>query len=169
MVGTAPDFAFSYFVMPGGALTPVLPGGKIAFPATNIGSSKNVMVVITNRGSAPGTIMSVASAGADSAHRSAGIFSGAGQRRGSPRLDPLHGRWSGPSLGLLTVNFADRSAAFDLEGSGTSPDLVVSYALADGSLQQTGNGGRIAFPATNPPDTAPAVISIFNRASGREL
>ncbi len=49
LIGTAPEFAFSY-IPQGGNVTLIGQGGKIIYPVTSIDSTSSSVFVLTNRG-----------------------------------------------------------------------------------------------------------------------
>src|SRR6266542_1551669 len=62
LVGTAPEFAFSY-IPQGGNATLIGQGGKIVYPVTSIDSTSSAVFVLTNRGSGAGNVGSIRIAG----------------------------------------------------------------------------------------------------------
>lgn len=61
--GTAGRLTYSYAIQPGGAATAVTPGGSIAFPSTNLGTSSTAVVTVFNAGTAASSIQSAAISG----------------------------------------------------------------------------------------------------------
>ena len=123
--GTTPDLAFTYFVAPNGALTGLNPGDRITFPATNVGSTSTAVVNVLNRGSAAGSLQSVAVNGADYQITGSTVPTAvpAGQQVSFNVVFTPHA--NGTSSGLLTVGTNNANSIFLLSGSGANPDLSV--------------------------------------------
>lgn len=163
--GTAPDLAFTYFVAPNGALTGLNAGDRIIFPAANQGSSVTAVVNLFNRGSAAGSLQSVAVSGAD--YQVTGTTTatvGAGQQISFSVVFTPH--TNGTSSGLLTVATNNGNTIFFLSGSGANPDLSVSYTLADGNARAFFDGAVINFPSVDVSTTSTATITILNQGTG---
>jgi hypothetical protein len=164
--GTTPDLAFNFFVAPNGALTGLNTGDRITFPATNLGSSVNAVVNILNRGSAAGSLQSIAISGADYqvTGSTAPAAVPAGQQLSFNVVFTPHA--NGTSSGLLTVGTNNSNSIFFLSGSGANPDLSISYALADGNARAFSDGTLINFPSVDVSATSAATITILNQGTG---
>lgn len=162
--GSTPDVVFSYFLQPDGAVNPLVNGGRISFPATNLSTSRGATVVVTNRGSAPSTFRSAAIAGAG--FQISGLATlpatiPAGQDlRFTVSFTP---QVRGTAVGSLGLSFDELSVLLAVDGLGASADFALSYVLAaDGSSRQLSNGGQITFLATNVNATALANVAMTN-------
>lgn len=133
LTGTAPEFAFSY-VPPGGNATALVTGGTVLFPATAVDATATATIVVANRGSGAGSVLSVGLSGA--------IF----QLTGVPLLpatveagrDARFGvaftpRQLEAAQGTLTVELFDRRLTFALEGTGSGPLFAYQVATDSGA------------------------------------
>lgn len=158
---TAP-LTFSYSVS-GQTPVSVLPGGTVALPATEVGSSSAVQFQIVNAGSTPATVSSVSASGA--------VFS----LSGVPTLPftlPANGNLSftvgfaptapGNSTGALTIN----NSSFALTGSATISPLTYRYALPGGQPVNLSPGGTIPFQSVAAGGSSSAQFQIVNPSSG---
>ena len=164
--GTSPDLAFTFFVLPNGALTNLNSGDRITFPATNLGSSATAVVNISNRGSAAGSLQSVSVTGAD--YQVTGSTAPAavppGQQASFNVVYTPHAAVT--SSGLLTVGVNNGSAAFFLSGLGTSPNLAVFYTLPDNNVHPFPDGTSINLPSVDVNGSTTVTIDIVNQGTG---
>ncbi|MCS7316188.1 MAG: choice-of-anchor D domain-containing protein, partial [Bryobacteraceae bacterium] len=134
LVGTAPEFAFSY-VPPGGNATPVAAGGTVTFPATALNSTATATFVITNRGSGAGLVNSIRAAG--DAFQLAGLplppvtVEAGKELRFSVQFTP---KQLAASFGSLEIEVADRRVHFRLEGTGSGPVWMYEVLLPTGAM-----------------------------------
>lgn len=164
--GTSPDLAFTFFVLPNGALTILNPGAQINFPSTNLGSSTSAVVNILNRGSAAGSLQSVGLTGADFQVTGATTPAtvAAGQQVSFNLVFTPHAAVT--SSGLLTVGLNNSSAIFLLSGSGTIPDLAVFYRFADNNVHPLPDGTLINVPSVDINGNTTVTIDIVNQGTG---
>ncbi|MBZ5621852.1 MAG: choice-of-anchor D domain-containing protein [Acidobacteriia bacterium] len=164
--GIAPDLAFTFFVLPNGALTALNPGDRIAFPATNLGSSASAVVNILNRGSAAGSLQSVTLSGADYqvTGSTAPATVPAGQQVSFTVVFTPHATVT--SSGLLTVGLNNGNTIFFLSGLGTSPNLTVFYTLADNNVHPLPDGTMINVPSVDINGSTTVTIHIANQGTG---
>ncbi len=166
VTGTSPRLSVSYFVSPSGNVTDLVSGDRISYPATNLGSSTTAVINILNRGTATGSLRSVVISG--------GPFQVTGL---NAPVDLAPGQvvafsviftpnTTGGALGLLTLKFVSTTAAFTLSGTGTNPDLAVSYALSDGNSRPLPDGSLISFPSVDVNGSTSATITVLNQGSG---
>jgi len=165
--GTAPSLAFTYFLLPNGTLTGLLPGAQIAFPATNLGSSASAVVNILNAGSAAGSVQSLSVSGAD--YQIAGGTTPAtiqpGQQISFNLVFTPHA--AATSSGVLTVGLGNNNnAIFFLSGSGTVPSLSVFYNFADNNVHPLTDGTAIAVPSVDVNGSTTVTINVANQGSG---
>jgi len=172
--GTLTLLTFNYSIS-GQTPVAVPPGGTVALPATEVGSSSAVQFQIVNGGSSPSTINSIGSSGA--------AFS----LSGVPTLPvtlPASGNLSftvgfaptapGNSTGSLTVN----NTSFALAGTATVSPLTYRYSLPGGSPVNISPGGTIPlqpvvaggassaqFQIVNPSSSASSVSTVTSSSS----
>jgi hypothetical protein len=167
--GSAPSFVLSYVLQTDQNVVPLQPGGTIPFPATLIGSTSQASLNLTNTGSGPGTVNSIALTG------------GAFRLQGLPLLPVAVP--SGQSLqvfvlyqptgvnadtGEVTITFATGSpVTINLQGNGSSASLTYQVLSTDPPTTVPA-GGTIARPDTDVGQTASALIRVSNsgNASG---
>jgi hypothetical protein len=165
VTGTSPRLAVSYYFAPSGTLTDVNSGDRITYPATNIGGSSIAVISVFNRGTAKGTLRSVTLSGSSFqlSGSSAPVDLAPGQQSVfNVTFTPTA---AGSVQGLLTLQLTNSTATFNLVGNGSTADVVVSYALADGNVRSLFDGGVISFPAVDINGTTTATISVLNQGS----
>jgi hypothetical protein len=168
LVGTAPDFAFSY-VPPTGSAQPITSGGTLSFPQTAIDATAVGSLLITNRGSGPGTLTSVGVTGTAfqlvGAPLAGSILDGGRELRVGIAFTP---RQADASTGTLTVQLPDRTATFSLEGTGTTAQFVYEVVRADGA-EVVGPEGTIALTDTTVNERSTLTVRVRNagNADGR--
>lgn len=169
LTGVAPDWAFTYLPPPAANSTPLLPGGAIAFPATNVNDTVSAGVVITNRGSGPGTVGVIRSTGAAfslASLPSPPVSVDAGKDlRFAVRYAPTAIE---NSNGSVSIEFVDRTLTFGLTGSSTG--AVYSYeVVTDGKPLPFQPNGSVSVPDANVGDKSSIVVRVTNtgNADGR--
>lgn len=121
LAGIAPEFTFSY-IPQGGNPTQVAPGGTMTMALTAIDATSNTVVVMTNKGSAPGVINSISLTG--SAFALAGIplpqtsVEAGKELRFTVAFTP---RQLQTSTGVLQVVLYATTVSFNLAGDGSGP------------------------------------------------
>ncbi len=127
MTGTAPEFVLAY-IPQGGNAAPLAGGGIVSFPVTPVGTTSNSVIVVTNRGTAPGLIKSAKVTGP--------LFQAAGIPLADTSIDAgKELRFSiaftptqlDAASGSGSVEFINRRVDFSLQGSGSGP--VYTYEL----------------------------------------
>lgn len=148
LTGVAPEFAFSA-TPPGGNAFPLQQGATVSFPATPIDSTVNAVVVVTNRGSGPGTVNSIASTGA--------AFQLVGLPLPNTTVEPgrdirftvaFTPKQLAAVTGTVAIEMFGSRFTFGLEGSGTA--AVFSYEV----VQDTGVSVVLPDQAIAVPDIA---------------
>lgn len=165
--GTAPEYAFS-FIPQGGNATPLVAGGTIAFPLTAVDTTSTAVVVITNRGTAPGIFQSASVSGA--AYQLAGVpLAGSSIEAGrevrfNVNFTP---KQLGTSTGTLLVDVAGLEATFQLSGSGSG--AAFTYEVVQPAPAPLAPDGPIAAPDTPVGEKSSLVIRVRNNgnADGR--
>lgn len=148
-----------YEILSGGDSRTVVPGGAIELPSVAVGQNSNVILQISNKGSAPGLISSIGLAGT------------AFQVIGSlPLPQTLASNASltftivfapprtGPASGTLIVN-SDR---FTLSGVGLGPQLTFSYSAGGATITLDANNTAVVFSPVMISQTADLVLNVKN-------
>jgi hypothetical protein len=161
LVGTAPEFAFSY-VPPGGNATSISSGGKIVFPTIPVGTSSTASFTLLNRGSGAGNVGAITVTG-DS-------FKGVGLPLPNTVLDAgkelkftiqFTPSDIDPVSGALAINLPGERVFFVLEGSGASP--IIEYeTVIDSTISAILPGELINFADTVVGEKSSAVVRVRN-------
>lgn len=167
--GVAPDFAFTYIPPPTSNATPLLSGGTIAFPPTGVNETATAAVVITNRGSGPGSVGVISSTGAAFALASLPnppvTVDANRELRFAVRYSPLVIE---NSTGTVSVELADRTVKFNVTGSSTG--AVYSYELVrETSTVTLARGATVAVPDVAVGEKSSVTVKVTNtgNADGR--
>lgn len=169
LVGTAPDFAFSY-IPAGGNTQPLVSGTTIRFPETAVDATANATLIVTNRGSGSGPIPSMSATGA--AFQLVGaplpgtiVDSGRDVRVGIA-FTP---KQVAPSTGTVTVELPDRRVTFNLEGTGSAAEFTYEIVSDNGSAAVLRPDGSVSLPDTNVNEKSTIQIRVRNTgtADGR--
>jgi len=168
LAGTAPEFVYSYTPQ-GGNATTVVNGATLQFPNTAVDTQSSSVVVVANRGTAPGTFNGASVTGAD--FQTAGvplpntIVDGGRDIRFSVAFTP---KQLDPVNGALTIETADRQVSFVLAGAGTGHRFGYEAVLAEGPAQIR-PGQTITLPDANLNERSTVVVRFRNtgNAEGR--
>jgi hypothetical protein len=167
--GVAPDFAFTYLPPPSGNSTPIATGGTIAFPATGVNETASAAVVVTNRGSGPGTVGMISVSGAafsaGSLPNPPSTVDAGKELRFLVRYMPTVIE---TSRGSVAVELADRTVTFGLTGSSTG--AVYSYELVrESATTALAKGATIAVPDIAVGEKSSVTVRVKNtgNADGR--
>ena len=165
ITGTVPDLALSYFIQPDGPVISLAPGGTVQFPAASLQSSKIATIIVTNRGSAPASLLGQTANGAGFQIQSFATLPFALQPTAELRTNVVFTpQQTGVATGSFRLDFADRSIVTFLQASGSS-DLNVYYFLqTNGNAVPLAHGGVLAFGATSLNATALATVVISNQS-----
>jgi len=164
LVGTAPEFAFSY-IPPGGNATPLSPGGTVSFPATTLNSTASAVFIITNRGSGAGTVNQISYSGA--AFQLAGLplppttVEAGKELRFTIQFTP---KQLDASQGALEIELVGRKPSFRLEGSGSGPVYVYELVQPSGAVTLTPNQ-LIAMPPALVGDKSSLIVRVRNNGN----
>ncbi len=121
LVGTAPEFAYSYVPQAGNA-TVVGPGATMTMALTPVNTTSNTTVIVTNRGSGAGVVNSIALSGA--AFQLVGVplpkttVEAGKDLKFALSFTPKQLELS---AGSLQIELIDRKVTFNLEGLGSGP------------------------------------------------
>jgi hypothetical protein len=145
LVGTAPEFVYSYTPQ-GGNASPIASGSTLTFPPTAIDATSTATVVITNRGTAQGIVQSITVGGAN--------FSGIGLPLPNTAVNAgstlqytvqFTSKSLDPAVGSMSITAAGAASSFTLQGSGTGANF--SYTVTSGDQTSPVNpGGLITVP-----------------------
>lgn len=145
LAGTAPEFSFSYTPQ-GGNASAIAGGSTLTFPATAIDATSTATVVITNRGTAQGTVQSITVGGAN--------FAGVGIPLPNTTVDAnrtvqftvqFTPKSLDASVGSMTITAAGATSNFSLSGNGTGAQFSYAVATPDGS-SPLNIGGLVTVP-----------------------
>jgi len=145
LVGTAPEFAFSYTPQ-GGNASAITSGSTLTFPPTAIDATSTATVVITNRGTAQGTVQSITVAGAN--------FAGVGLPLPNTVVEAgrtlqytvqFTAKSLDPAAGSMAITAAGSASSFTLQGSGTGAQFSYAVTTSEGTTPVNA-GGLIAVP-----------------------
>lgn len=132
LTGAAPEFSLSYALFADGNVFPLTSGSALRFQPTPINTTATATIIISNRGSGPGTVNSASLAGA--AFQLLGLpllpatLPPATELRFGLRYAP---RQIGTDTGSLQVSAGERSFSASIEGSGIGS--AFSYELIQDS------------------------------------
>ncbi|MDX1982235.1 MAG: choice-of-anchor D domain-containing protein [Bryobacteraceae bacterium] len=149
VVGTAPDFAFS-FTPPAGNATPLANNGNIVFPQTAIDQTVTASVAILNRGSGTGVIKSIAGNDVNPA------FVLVGLPLPNTLVEPNQTvrfaiQYTPKTLdrvtGRATIELFNQQLSFTYEGTGTR-DLYSYEVVRDGAPSPISPDQAITLPDT---------------------
>jgi hypothetical protein len=120
LTGTAPEFAYTYALLPNGNTTMLGGGETIQFPETNLLETSAVQVVLTNKGSGQGVVNSVAYTGSNrfalaQVPSLPAIVDPGKDLRFSVRFTPDD--WD-PVAGAIQVDASGRKLVFKVQGEG---------------------------------------------------
>lgn len=169
LVGTSPEFVLSYLPPPSSNATPINSGGTIPFPATAVNDTATAVVVITNRGTGPGTVGEIASTGASFSLASLPVppttVDAARDVRFSIRYSPLAIE---QATGSVRIEFVDRTVTLNLTGSSTG-SLFTYELLGDNAATALARGAGITMPDAAVGDRSVVTVRVRNtgNADGR--
>lgn len=162
--GLAPEFAFSYVLLPDGNQTSLSDGGAIAFPAAPTGQSLTATVLISNRGNGAGAVNSVSISG--DSFRLSGLpllptnVSAGSTLQFNVVFTPAQNQ---TYQGGLQISVSGSTRSFQLSGAGTS--ATFTYAVVrDGVSLPLAMNGSIDFGRT--PVSTPLSLSFVVRNTG---
>jgi hypothetical protein len=161
--GSGATSTYSYTYLSGTTSTPVKPGGTIILPPVTVTTNgttpatSSVILTVTNKGNANGTINSVSWTGP---------FAVTGVLATPPTLKPgdtenftitYTPTAVGPQTGALVVG----KDTFTLSGTGSGPLLAFSYSSNGATIPITGNTG-VVFPAIAVGKTENVMFTVMN-------
>jgi len=161
LAGTAPEFAFSY-IPDGGNPIPIATGGTMKVALTAINATSNNVVVVTNKGSAPGVISGISLTG--TAFSLVGIplpnvsVDANKELRFTVAFTP---KQLAPSTGGIKIVLADRAVSFDLVGEGSGPDWRYEI-VQDGVGSAIVAGQAISLPDAVVGDKSTVTVRVTN-------
>lgn len=168
--GIAPEFVYSY-IPQGGNQTVIADGGTIRFPDTPTETTSATTIVLTNRGTAPGTFNAAAVTGADFVSVGVPVAGTAVESTREIRFTVNYSpKLLGQGRGALVVETADRRVSFNLEAMAAGPRYTYEYQGANGP-QQLQLGQVITLPDARVGDKTSVVLRVRNtgNAEGKIL
>jgi hypothetical protein len=132
LAGSAADFGFSYVLQPSGNASVLTPGGTVNFAQTSTTGSSSAVVILSNKGSATGTVNTIAASGT--------AFQLSGVPLAGTTVDPgrdvrftiaFTPQQVSASTGSLSIGLADKTVSFNLQGTGQGP--AFAYEVVQGS------------------------------------
>lgn len=147
LAGSAPEFGYTYQVQPNGNTTLLSPGATVPLPQTALNATSSVVITLTNRGTAPGTVNNIGMVGSDKLVLSGVPFLPATVNAGatlqfSVRFTPID---TAAVSGDVQVDFPGSSLAFKVSGSGLA--AAYSYAVVGRTAETSIDaGGLIRLP-----------------------
>ncbi|MCC6588166.1 MAG: choice-of-anchor D domain-containing protein [Bryobacterales bacterium] len=168
LVGTAPEFVFSYTPQ-GGNATTLTSGATLQFPNTAVDAQSTALVVVANRGTAPGIFNGAAVTGAE--FQTVGVplpntsVDGGKDVRFTIAFTP---KQLDPVQGTLTIDTGDRRATFNLAGAGTGARYSYEVVTPEGT-RPLSPGQPIQVPSAQLNDKTSVAIRFRNsgNAEGR--
>jgi len=136
LVGTSPELSVSYALEADSNISPVPPGGSILFPDTVVNATSTALLIVTNRGSAPGELKSITVSGSSAFQLTAlpllpGFLASAADVRLGLRYRP---RQVGSDSGSLQITFGETTYTATLQGTATG-SLLTYELVQDESAQ----------------------------------
>ena len=147
--GRVPEYSLS-FQLPGGNQTVVASGGTVLFEDTTVDATTTATIVVTNRGSGPGTLETVTFAGGE-------VFELGGLALLPRTIEPdrdfsFQVRFTPTGAqgytGSMSLGFGVGSSSLEIAGNGVA--AVYSYELttADGNTTAIADNGTISVGST---------------------
>ncbi|MBI3693683.1 MAG: choice-of-anchor D domain-containing protein, partial [Acidobacteria bacterium] len=169
LVGVQPDFGFSFTLLPKGNQTSIAPDGTITFPDTTVNvvnptlnQTNSALLIITNRGSGPGTVNNIASSGSTFTLSGVPLLPALVQPNTDLRFTVVFSPTQlAASVGTVKIDFVGRSAGFNLAGAGVG--AVYAYEFVQGSsTRPINNNDTLTMPQTNLGDKSTATVRVRN-------
>ncbi len=163
LTGTAPEFTLGY-IPQGGNATPLANGVIVSFPVTPVGTTSNSVIVISNRGTAPGLIKSAKVTGA--------LFQAIGIPLADTSIDVgREFRFSiaftptqlDPATGTGSLEFVNRRVDFVLQGSGSGP--VYAYELVTDRATPIQPNQLLTIPDAQVSDKSSITVRVRNNGN----
>jgi hypothetical protein len=161
--GNGVTSTFTYQVLiPGKPATPVAPNGTITFPGANVGSSSNLILKVTNTGSASGTINSISTNPPFTL--TSPITLPVTLTTGNSFSVPL--TFTPTQVQTQTGYLVVGNATFTLKGSGLGPSLTYSYTSSGVTTTvDPATGGAVFFNPVAVGQSESVTFTITNSGS----
>ncbi len=164
--GRVADYNVSY-QLPGGNLIAVDRGGSVAFEDTSVDAVATATVVLTNRGSGPGTLNAVSISGSDAFELGGvGLLPATIQAerdfRFQVRFTPTAVQRFGSSV---QVGFASGTHLFQCVGNGVAAVYSYDLTTSDGRTASVPENGTIALGAAPVGEEIAASLTVTNVGS----
>ena len=161
--GVVADYTVSFQLLGEGNETLVGDGEVFEFPETELDQTSTATVIVTNRGSGPGTVRDIAFAGEDVFVVSgipllpAEVLAGS-DIRFTVEFTPVDRR---RSFASMNFRFGLGSQAIEIQGPGVGATFSLE-SIIDGVVTPIPPGGRITFPQTGLDEETLIVIRVRN-------
>lgn len=165
--GTAPSFVLSYVLQSTQNAVTLSPGGTVVFPPTQVNTTAQAALNISNTGSAAGSVTGLSITGSAFKFSGQPILPdsvGAGQNLQVQIL--YQPTTTNPDSGQIQVTLSGGSPiTISLQGSGSSASLVYQVLQP---LTTVSPGGTLALPSTNVGQSSSVTVRVSNsgNASG---
>lgn len=167
LVGTTPEYSLNYGLAADGNIVSAPPGGVVAFTETPVNRVTVASMILLNRGSGRGQVLSVSVSGPAFSLASLPLLPGFLNSGAALQFQVLYRpRQAGTDQGSLTINLEDgQSYTVALQGSGLSS--LLSYALLppDGEAKSIRPDEVISLPATSVGDRSTVFIRLANNTA----
>ena len=164
--GSGSTASITYQIVQTDSVTPVAPGGTVAFPQTKLGQASPLVLRIINSGNAPGLVNSI-------------TLVGTGYTLSNPPILPLTLQPNaalsitvtftpaqpGTTLGTLLIN----SDSLNLTGVGLGPQLTYSYVTAGTTVTLSTANNSVVFSPVAISGTASLPFSIKNTGTSAAI
>lgn len=162
LVGTAPEFVFSYVLATDSNVTPLPSGGVVPIPDTVVNGLGTAVVLITNRGTAAGTVDSIAVSGEIFQLQGVPLLpvtvNGGQSVQLSVRYRP---RLLGTDSAVLEIKFGSETFRATLRGTAIR-SLLAYEILRDEEAQPFFPNERLALPDTDVDETVRLTLRVRN-------
>lgn len=147
LAGTAPEFGYTYAVLPNGNSTLLADGGTVPFPSTNLLETSAVQITLSNKGSGQGTVSAISYSGSGRFALAQVPFLPAVVDPGKELRFAIHftpDDWD-PAAGAVEVDLAGRRFLFKVQGEGLGAYFEYELMTPTG-FTPIDPGGMIKLP-----------------------
>lgn len=162
LVGTAPELVFSYVLATGGNVVPLPSGGVVPIPDTVVNGVGVAAVLVTNRGTAPGTVDRIAVSGEIFELQGVPLLPAAINSGQTLQLTVRYRpRLLGTDAAVLEIQFGDETFRATLRGTAIR-SLLAYEVLRDDEAQPFFPNERLALPDTDVDTTLRLTLRVRN-------
>ncbi|HEU0121270.1 MAG TPA: choice-of-anchor D domain-containing protein [Bryobacteraceae bacterium] len=167
LTGTAPEFALNYGFAADGNVVNVPPGGTLAFAETATTTTSLATIILANRGSGSGHVLSASVTGEAFSLLSLPLLpatlQAAERLQFQLRYRPMQ---PGTDVGTLTLAFENgASYTVNLKGIGTASLLSFDLLPPEGAVQPMSPNAAVVIPATPVGEKTTVFIRMRNNTS----